>query len=235
MDIDKKTNRTRFRNLILGMVSMLFFMAGDYLLDAAGAGDYEIGIAVHSNWDKMATWRFVASATIAAFAILLTYLGSQEAIAISKSVRTQTKTSRFMDFLFRMCHVILITYGAGFHIFLCALPIAYKEFLLFGGAKDVAIAGVNQTGLLVIIPLMILYLVCDIGVSVAWFYMVLSKKLKLPWFAVLCCPLSSIVIDFILKAIPLQFFKDFTVAFESLGWVLMFIALAVHVRKTEKV
>ena len=77
---------------------------------------------------------------------------------------------------------------------------------------------------------MIVYLICDLGVSIAWYYIILKKKLDLKRWAIICCPLSSILIDFMLKMIPLQFFKDFTVAFESLGWLLMYLALAKHVK-----
>ena len=225
-------SRRRISNLILGAVSMAFFMIADWFLDAAGAGDEELGLIAHSNWPAMAMWRFTVSATIAAFAILLTWLGSKEAIDISLEVRPETKGGRFMCRLFRLCHVILVTYGSGFHIVLCLFPIFFKTVLALGGSEELAVSAVNGTGMQIIIPLMILYLICDIGVSVAWFWLVLSRKLRLSPSAVICCPLSSIVIDFMLKAIPLQFFKDFTVAFESLGWLMMYLALAAHVRNT---
>ena len=63
--------------------------------------------------------------------------------------------------------------------------------------------------------------------------MILKRKLNLGKWALVCCPLSTLIIDFPLKAIPLQFFKDFTVAFESLGWLLMYVALAVMAAKME--
>ncbi len=109
---------------ISGAVGMILFMIGDWLLDAAGAGDEEVGLIVHSNWPQMAMWRFVMSATLALVALLPVYFASADAI----------KTAR------------------------------------------------NNEAL---------------------------------------------------KAIPIQFFKNFTVAFESLGWLLMYVALALMTAKME--
>jgi hypothetical protein len=64
--------------------------------------------------------------------------------------------------------------------------------------------------------------------------MIFKRKLKLSRWALLSCPLSTLLIDFPLKMIPLQFFKDFTVAFESLGWLLMYVALAIHAGKQQE-
>ena len=109
----------------------------------------------------------------------------------------------------------------------------FKSLLDLGVDLTVATDAINNAGLLTIGQLMFVYLICDIGVSVAWYYMILKKKLNLGKWALICCPLSTLIIDFPLKAIPLQFFKDFTVAFESLGWLLMYVALAVMAAKME--
>ncbi len=123
-----------------------------------------------------------------------------------------------------------MTFGIGFHILLCVFPMFYKTLLKLGIEQATAADAVNDTTSLIIAQLMIVYLICDIGVSIAWYYIILKKKLDLSRWALICCPLSSILIDFMLKMIPLQFFKDFTVAFESLGWLLMYLALAKHVK-----
>ena len=54
----------------IGSFGMLLFMIGDWLLDAAGAGDEELGLIAHTNWPQMAMWRFVVSATLALVALL---------------------------------------------------------------------------------------------------------------------------------------------------------------------
>jgi len=53
----------------IGAVGMVMFMIGDWLLDAAGANDTEIGLVVHSNWPQMSMYRFVLSATLALIAL----------------------------------------------------------------------------------------------------------------------------------------------------------------------
>ena len=62
-----------------GAFGMLLFMIGDWLLDAAGAGDGELGLIAHSNWPQMAMWRFVVSATLALIALLPVFFASNEA------------------------------------------------------------------------------------------------------------------------------------------------------------
>ena len=130
-----------------------------------------------------------------------------------------------------IAHILLMTYGIGFHIILCVYPMIFKSLLNLGVDISVATDAINNAGILTIGQLMFVYLICDIGVSIAWYYMILKKKLNLGKWALICCPFSTLVIDFPLKAIPIQFFKDFTVAFESLGWLLMYVALAVMAAK----
>ena len=68
----------------IGAFGMLLFMIADWLLDAAGANDAEIGIIAHSNWPQMAMWRFVTSATLALVALLPVFFASNEAIKITR-------------------------------------------------------------------------------------------------------------------------------------------------------
>ena len=220
---------------IFGAFGMVLFMIGDWLLDAAGAGDEEVGLIVHSNWTQMAMWRFVMSATLALVALLPVFFASADAI---KTARTNeslkaTRASRFWCNTFCLGHILLMTYGIGFHIILCIYPMIFKSLLNLGVDIGVAADAINNAGMLTIGQLMFVYLICDIGVSIAWYYMILKNKLNLGKWALICCPLSTIIIDFLIKAIPFQFFKDFTVAFESLGWLLMYVALAVMASKTE--
>ena len=220
---------------ICGAIGMFIFMIGDWLPDAAGAGDEEVGLIVHSNWPQMAMWRFVMSATLALVALLPVYFASADAIKTVRNIEAlkATKASRFWCNAFCLGHILLMTYGIGFHIILCVYPMIFKSLLDLGVDLTVATDAINNAGILTIGQLMFVYLICDIGVSVAWYYMILKKKLNLGKWALICCPLSTIIIDFPLKAIPLQFFKDFTVAFESLGWLLMYVALAVMAAKME--
>ena len=226
---EKKKNKMKFK---IGAVGMLMFMIGDWLLDAAGANDKEIGLVVHSNWPQMSMYRFVLSATLALIALLPVYFASAEAISMMRknTSLSETKAGRFFCNAFCLGHILLMTFGIGFHILLCVFPMFYKTLLKLGVDPMTAAEAVNDSTLLIIAQLMIVYLICDLGVSIAWYYIILKKKLDLGIWALICCPLSSILIDFMLKMIPLQFFKDFTVAFESLGWLLMYLALAKHVK-----
>ena len=219
----------------IGAFGMLLFMIADWLLDAAGAGDEEIGLIAHSNWPQMAMWRFAASATLALVALLPVYFASNEAIKMTRKneVLYATKPGRFWGNAFCLGHILLLTYGIGFHIILCIYPLFFKTLNSMGMDVQAAADAVNKTGSYTIIQLMVVYLICDIGVSVAWYYMIFKGKLNLSKWALLCCPLSTILVDFPLKLIPLQFFKDFTVAFESFGWLLMYLALARHVDKKQ--
>ena len=55
----KNRDSKSFRSFIMGAVSMFAFMIGDWLLDAAGAGDAELGLVAHTNWPGMSMWRFL--------------------------------------------------------------------------------------------------------------------------------------------------------------------------------
>lgn len=67
-----KKNR---RAIVLGIVSMVLFMIGDWLLDVKGSGNEEIGAFVNSNWPKMSMWRFEVSILLAAVAMPLYWIG----------------------------------------------------------------------------------------------------------------------------------------------------------------
>ena len=220
----------------IGAFGMLLFMIADWLLDAAGANDAEIGFIAHTNWPQMAMWRFVTSATLALVALLPVFFASNEAIKITRknTALYETKPGKFWGNAFCLGHILLMTYGIGFHIILCIYPMFFKTLIGTGFDIQAAADVVNKTGSYTLVQLMVLYLICDIGVSIAWYYIIIKGKLNLGKWALLCCPLSTILIDFPLKAIPLQFFKDFTVSFESLGWLLMYLALAVHAKKQER-
>ena len=223
--------------LYFGAFGMLLFMIGDWLLDAAGTGDKEMGLIAHTNWPQMAMWRFVASATLALVALLPTFFASNEAIRLMRdnTALYETKAGKFWGNSFCLGHILLMTYGIGFHIILCIYPMFFKTLVAAGIDVQAAADAVNKTGSYTIVQLMVVYLICDIGVSASWYYMILKKKLHLGKWALLCCPLSTILIDFPLKLIPLQFFKDFTVAFESLGWLFMYLALARHADNEQEV
>ncbi|SFV02258.1 DUF6796 family protein [Butyrivibrio sp. INlla21] len=230
----KDTKRKELK-FYIGAVGMAFFMIGDWLLDAAGKGDTEVGIIAHSNWPQMAMWRFVLSATLALLAMLPVFFASVEAIRMTREneAMSESGASRFWSGAYCLGNILLISFGSGFHIMLCVFPMFYKTMLSLGISSDLAASAVNDSGALITIQLMIVYLICDLGVSIAWYYMIIRKKLNLSKWALICCPLSTLIIDVFLKMIPLQFFKDFTVAFESLGWLLMYIALAKHLKKQD--
>ena len=221
---------------MIGAVGMFLFMIGDWLLDAAGAGDCEIGLIVHSNWPNMSMWRFQASATLALVALLPVFFASNEAIQMIRKNASlyETKLGSFWGNAFCLGHILLLTYGIGFHIILCLFPMIYKTLLSKGADAGIAAESVNNSCTYVVALLIILYMICDIGVSVGWYYMIFKRKLNLSKWALFCCPLSTLLIDFPLKMIPLQFFKDFTVAFESLGWMLMYLALAAHAGRAQE-
>ena len=229
-------NRNSKLVFYIGAVGMFLFMIGDWLLDAAGAGDEEIGLIAHTNWPQMATWRFAASATLALVALLPVFFASNEAIKMTRknAALYETKPGRFWGNAFCLGHILLVTYGIGFHIILCIYPIFFKTLISMGTDVQNASDAVNKSGSYTIVQLMVVYLICDIGVSIAWYYMIIKGKLNIGKWALLCCPLSTVLIDFPLKMIPLRFFKDFTVAFESLGWLFMYLALAKHAGKQQE-
>ena len=101
----------------------------------------------------------------------------------------------------------------------------------FEQAADVT----NQVGLYILLPFMIYYLVMDIGMSVVMVYLILTRRFALPKWMACFHPVGGLVLCEIFAAIPVVWCNDVSVAFESMGHLLMFVAGYVLLQQFDKI
>lgn len=88
-------NIRRKHALFLGIVGNVLYMIGDWLIDAFGPGNVEVGLLGESNWVSMPMWRFDASLLLGAAASVLMIIYSH------------TSTSNHICFL-KDCYLIIL-------------------------------------------------------------------------------------------------------------------------------
>lgn len=218
----------RKRNLRLGMLGMVLCMAADWLLDAKPAGNVS-DMVVESGWVEMSLWRFEASILIAAAIIPLFWLGIREMKALLKD-RCQTKGDRKMSRLFDIGAMAGVMSFLFIHIMCCLMPIIFQCASAAGMDFAAASALTNQVAIYIYVPFFAYYLVADLSVSAAWVYFVWKGRLGLSKWAVVCCPIATLILAALCHLLPWPV-SEIGVAFETLGYVLL---LAVGLRLRER-
>lgn len=230
--MEKKKDK---RALIAGMISMALFMIGDWLLDVKGSGNQEVGIFVNSNWTTMSMWRFEISILLATVAMPLYWIALKKLRSIVSDVCEKKSEGKAMA----VKHLFDISSAAGLvsvlfiHIMCCLMPIIFKVSYEAGNTFDQAADITNKIGTYILIPFMIYYLIMDIGMSVVMIYLIVTKRFALPKWMVCFNPVGGLLLCEILARIPVTFFNDLSVAFESMGHLLMFVAAYVFLQKRE--
>lgn len=223
-----KEKSNRKRNILIGMTAMAVCMIADWLLDVKGAGNVSHGI-VESNWTKMSLWRFEVSILIGAAIVPFYWFGIREMIGIVKGNCNQnSKMSRFMSKLFCVSAMSGVISFVFVHITCCIFPIIFKSIYAVYSDFNSVQSIVNKIANFIYVPFFAYYIASDFGISIAWIYMVVKKKFQIGKWAVICCPLSMMVLILLLNLIPWQVLQDVTVAFETLGYVLLLFAGYVH-------
>lgn len=216
------------KNLIIGMAAMVLCMIADWFLDVKGAGNISHGI-VESNWTKMSLWRFEVSILIGAFVVPFYWFGIREMMSMAKeNCNVQSKMSRFMSKLFCISAMAGVISFVFIHIMCCLFPIIFKSIYAVYPDFNLTTSIVNTIAKYIYTPFFVYYAIADFGISISWIYMTFNKQFNIGKWAVICCPLSMMVIVLLIKLIPFQPLHDVSVAFETLGYVLLLFAGYLH-------
>ena len=208
----------RKRNLLLGVLGCALFMVGDWLLDMKGAGNVSIGF-VESNWVNMSMWRFEVSILLGALGTPLYWCAAREMIAIFAERCGKSKMDSTMQRVFSVGAASAVLSWVFIHIMCCMLPVIFKcTYAVFPDTE--AVTGVvNHLATYITVPFFAYFIAADGCLSVAWIYMMWNRKIDCSRWAVLCCPLFTLVLAHIVNYIPVL--DQLTGAFESMGHLLM--------------
>ena len=223
--------------MLAGIAAMALFMAGDWLLDVKGIGNEEIGVFVNSNWTTMSMWRFEASILLAAVAMPLYWIALRELRhMVADACRENPQGhAAAMNGLFRISSAAGLISVLFIHIMCCLMPVIFKTAYGLGNTFEQAADLTNEVGMYILIPFMIYYLVTDIGMSVVMIYLILTGRFALPKWMACFHPVGGLLLCEVLLRIPLVWCNDLSVAFESMGHLLMFVAAYVLLQgKTDR-
>ena len=71
----------------------------------------------------------------------------------------------------------------------------------------------------------------DLGISIVLWQLILSDKLCLGKWWVVCCPAVMLSADILLKQIPSALTRNLSVTLESAGWMLFMLAGLTHLKR----
>lgn len=217
--------------MIVGAVTLVFFMIGDLLLGAAGEGGEEVGMMTNTNWPKMPMWRFEINMYLCAICMPLFAIVMLQWIKISEEVNgADSKLHK----LFKVSNWAMIISGFFIHCGLCLLPIIGKSIYEVYGDLNQALAITDSITETFVVPLMTYAFIADGGVTLAFWIMLFKKRLSLPKTALVCTPGFTCILLSVLSLIPSWVIKDMTSCFESFGWLLMFLAGYFQIKRMEE-
>ncbi|MBQ7765210.1 MAG: hypothetical protein IJ397_00025 [Lachnospiraceae bacterium] len=207
---------------ILGVCGGLCTATGDMLMDLKGKGNEKLGTSknIDSNWLKMSEWRFRLSVICGMIGCPLGGLGYY---ALAMQVEPSNAT---MAFVIKLT-ALVGTMGAFFiHTTLSIQPILYKRIMKtnqFELADDV-LEG-YYTALKV--PFVILYIPLLVP-TFCFIAAILNGYLDVPTWMLVCNPIVTSVIGWILRAVDKDVFYDMpAIIMNSIGTSLMCLVVAI--------
>ena len=113
----------------------------------------------------------------------------------------------------------------------CLPPILYQTTTELGIASETALRLIEKVQKPYVIPVITFFLIEDIGISIVLWRLVLTNKLWVSKWGLVCCPAVMLVVDVILKLIPSALTHNISVTLESAGWMLFMLAGLIHINR----
>ena len=115
----------------------------------------------------------------------------------------------------------------------CLPPVVYLSAEEIGISSESILLLIEKLQKPFFIPVISFFLIEDIGVSAVLWHLIFSEKLRVPKWMLICCPAVMLVLDVILKQIPMALARDVSVTLESLGWLLFMVVGITHLKRSE--
>lgn len=227
-------NIRRKQALFLGIVGNVLYMIGDWLIDALGPGNVEVGLLGESNWVSMPMWRFDASLLLGAAASVLMIPALREWMRIADEVKDpSSKMGLRMARLFKAGLWAALVSCFFIHSMCCLVGVIFKNIYAVYEDASAAYAILDKIGGSFLVPFFLFYFFFELAVGIGYIYMVVKKRLALKWPALLCCSLCTLLILELLILSGKWLVHDIVTAGESFGWVLMMAMGILHLQRTE--
>lgn len=235
-EVRKEKIMSSKQKIFLAIPAFLMAMVGDYLIGYEPWDIEPLGLIADTGWLTIADWRIALSNLLGAIAVPLYFVAAREFLRLLDAQNPKGKDKARDCFLWLFC----IGNYAGFFSFVfihiaCGLLIlqfnaAYEVI----GNADIAIGMDLRIFWAEAVPFLVYFAVADLFTTIGWIGLVVRKAIPFSKVWILAAPLVMALIGQVLSIFRIGF-KGIDSGFESLGWLLMFIAAVKYVNciKTE--
>ena len=183
------------RLLIIGIIGCILYVIGDFLFAATGKGQTteSIGFMVRVAYLEMGTWHMVASILCGFVGTLLYYMGFHRMYGLLK-IRVTEENDRKWVKLFRVAYVTGTVAWTYVHAMFMNVALIFKFVYQSHGEMQVAADIANRVFYVNAAPMLIAYILCDVGLTIVMIVMVWKNIIPLNStpariFATLCNPM----------------------------------------------
>ena len=218
------------QRLLFGCYAMVLAIIGDYLLGYGTIGtssdpDAYMGIA----WNVAPDWRYAVSSILGFLCAAMFAFAATELMKILET-DYDLKGSKLYK-LFKIANWGGILYFAFIHIGICILPVVFNAGMEATGDIPTAVAMTIRVLKSEMIPLVAGFVICDIFVTIGWIGMVLKGMIPVKKWMIICCPVFGVLFGQLLNLIS----EGLDAGTESFGWLVLYLACALTLTKTDKV
>ena len=171
------------RLLIAGIVGCLLYVTGDFLFAATGKEQTteSIGFMVRIAYLDMGTWRMVASILCGFVGTFLYYMGFHCMYGLLKTQveRREDAKNRKWVRLFRVAYITGTVSWAYVHAMFMTVALIFKYVYQNYGDMQTAADIANRVFYANATPMLVAYLLCDIGLTVIMIVLVWKKVIPL--------------------------------------------------------
>ncbi len=235
------TVRDRSRKILLiGIIGCLLYVIGDFLFAATGKGQTteSIGFMVRVAYLEMGTWRMAASIICGFVGTLLYYMGFHRMYGLLKIHVKEEKDQKWLK-LFRVAYVTGTVSWVYVHAMFMTVALIFKYVWQNYGDVHTAADIANKVFYANAAPMLIAFILCDLGLTVAMIVMVWKKIIPLKStgariLATLCNPLMMAgVVGNLLTLFPWPI-DQLDHGSESFGHALVLILGLILLREMDK-
>lgn len=202
-------------------------MAGDYLIGYEPWDVEPLGLIADTGWLTIADWRIAASNLLGAAAVPLYFVAANELLRLLDAQNPKGKEKgrdRFL-WLFRIGNYAGFLSFVFIHIACGLLILQFNAAYEVIGNADVAMGLDLRLFWAQAVPFLAYFAAADLFTTVGWMGLVLKKAIPVSRLWALASPLGLALLGQVFSALKIGF-KGIDAGFESLGWLLMFVAAA---------
>lgn len=221
--------------IFLAIPAFLMTMAGDYLIGYEPWDVEPLGMIAGTGWLTIADWRVALSNLFGAAAVPLYFVAAKEFLRMldMQNPKGNNKgTDRFL-WLFRIGNYAGILSFVFIHIACGLLILQFNAAYEMMGNVDMAMKLDLHIFRAEALPFFAYFIVADLFTTIGWIGLVVKRAIPVSKVWLLASPLVMTLTGQVFSILHIGF-KGIDSGFESLGWMLMFVAAVKYAQRMEK-